>query len=101
MVLRYPYQCDTCGRLGTEDDGITGVGDECPDEDCDGTITGDAKRSEAGYLNLIEAASNRFEALLSARETEDDIYHIALDALLLQRAVIDSDDTYRPWEDYT
>jgi hypothetical protein len=34
----YPFRCPECGRFGTEDDGIEGVGDECPDEDCDGII---------------------------------------------------------------
>ena len=34
----YRYHCQTCDRIGTTDDGITGVGDDCPDEDCDGTI---------------------------------------------------------------
>jgi hypothetical protein len=30
-------RCDTCGRMGTEDD-LCVVGDECPDDDCEGTI---------------------------------------------------------------
>lgn len=33
-----PYHCDGCGRVGTRDDGIAGDGDDCPDEDCDGTV---------------------------------------------------------------
>lgn len=32
------YECDTCGRIGTVDDGISGDGGECPDEDCGGTV---------------------------------------------------------------
>ncbi len=33
-----PYFCDTCGCYGNEEDGINGAGDDCPDENCDGTI---------------------------------------------------------------
>lgn len=32
------YVCDTCGTVGTCDDGIEWEGDECPDADCDGTV---------------------------------------------------------------
>ena len=37
MMGRYEFECDTCGTLGTADDGIW-HGAECPDEECDGTI---------------------------------------------------------------
>lgn len=32
------FECDGCGRVGNRDDGISADGDECPDEECDGTV---------------------------------------------------------------
>lgn len=32
------YVCDACGTQGNADDGISGDGDECPDEDCPGNV---------------------------------------------------------------
>lgn len=37
-LSRYPYCCTECGRVGTRDDGIQRIGDDCPDEECTGTI---------------------------------------------------------------
>jgi hypothetical protein len=32
------YLCNGCGRIGNADDGISADGDECPDEECGGTV---------------------------------------------------------------
>lgn len=32
-----PMHCPTCGRYGNEEDGCE-IGEECPDEECDGII---------------------------------------------------------------
>jgi len=66
-MVKYPYYCNTCWRVGTEDDGIEGVGSDCPDEDCDGTIrrntprefwpwreiTSDCKRESSGEREVL------------------------------------------------
>jgi DNA polymerase III alpha subunit (gram-positive type) len=45
---RYPYICDTCGKWGVPDDGISGVGDDCPDEECPGTIQNNNEEDKQG-----------------------------------------------------
>lgn len=64
MSAPYPYTCTACGRSGTRDDGISGIGDDCPDEDCPGTITMDSAiirasgDAEAPYLLTFAALAN-------------------------------------------
>ncbi len=36
--MMYEFYCDSCGRVGSTDDGISDDGDDCPDEDCDGIV---------------------------------------------------------------
>lgn len=36
--MNYEFECDTCGTQGTTDDGISDDGDDCPDENCPGTV---------------------------------------------------------------
>lgn len=60
----YPFACDTCGCVGTEDDGIEGIGDECPDLECSGTIVANVVTCAWFALCTNEAATTRHHPIL-------------------------------------
>lgn len=52
------YLCDTCGTVGTEDDGISGHGDDCPDEECGGTIIDTGLQAVEDQARLLRGMSD-------------------------------------------
>lgn len=60
MNVDVHFLCDGCGRVGTEEDGIYDDGDECPDEECEGTVDMvELKRVEDFAELLREEARSR------------------------------------------
>lgn len=100
------YVCNTCGKVGSEDDGISGRGDECPDEECEGTI----QWTEEGYREILEAAHEiLIEHLDLCVPTHNDTHsvdltndqlHVLLDAVAELDLEIDSKNRRKPWEEY-
>lgn len=98
------YTCHTCGRVGSEDDGISGVGDDCPDEECGGII----RFTEDGYREVLDDLHTKLEDALSAAYGDTEVtltideLHASLDCINELRLEIDSKnpDRRKPWEEY-
>jgi len=79
----YRYECDECGRIGTEDDGISGDGDDCPDEECDGTVrlllTPRARYVKNNFGDEIESHEHRGGGSFDFEEVEERFLLIEYD----------------------
>lgn len=103
------FRCPECGREGNTDDGISGPGDDCPDEDCAGLVEAlDPKRWQATYLGVLGDATSAIQSALDTSKYPErvpldlsyDELHVTLDALGELLDQIDRGEA-TPWEDYT
>lgn len=59
--MSYPLVCNTCGSIGTADDGIE-IGSECPHDWCDGTIVANLDPSARVNLDWLHSLVQELEA---------------------------------------
>jgi len=98
------YICDTCGRVGSEDDGISGPGDDCPDEECGGSI----RWTEDGYREVLDDLRDKLSNALDGADDQATVtltlneLHVTLDALseLDMEITSKNPDRRKPWEEY-
>jgi hypothetical protein len=66
-------RCDVCGRIGTVDDGISGDRDDCPDEECEGTVHSLARLAAIENIGVVQQMVRRLRTLTHSGDLDDAV----------------------------